>query len=357
MKARKMPNGKWRVDFREEGKGRTRVFKTQAQANAFIAELQHSKNQGTWINSRSRRIPVGEFLERYMQDRRHNLAVSSRYSYEQYLKNRIKPRWEHVPVGEVTRRDVQDWVNDLADELAPKTVRTIHGIFSGALKLAVLENCLSSNPCNGVQLPKVRRGEKVYMSLEQLEMLIDEANGDKKQLIRLQATTGMRFGEVAGLQVGDIDFARHRISIKRQAVTVGNAVHVKEALKTEGSRRVIAFSSKLDEELKELCKGKKKTDFLFTKKGTQEPLKRPEGPKSWLGCAVARIRAVDDDFPHVTSHDLRHTAVSLMVSVGAPISVISRQVGHKNISMTLDHYTELFDSDLDALTTAMDSIL
>lgn len=292
-----------------------------------------------------------------MRDRRHILAESSKYSYERYLQNRIKPRWEHVPVGEVTRRDVQDWVNELADELAPKTVRTIEGILSGALKLAIAEKCLSINPCDGVKLPKLQRGDKVYMSLEQLETLVNEANGDKKQLIRLQATTGMRFGEVAGLQVGDLDFERHRISIKRQAVTVGNEVHIKEALKTEGSRRVVAFSSKLDDELKALCKGKKKTDFLFTKQGTKEPLKRPQGTKSWLGCAVGRIQAVDEDFPHVTSHDLRHTAVSLMVSVGAPISVISRQVGHKNISMTLDHYTELFDSDLDSLTAAMDSIL
>lgn len=46
-----------------------------------------------------------------------------------------------------------------------------------------------------------------------------------------------------------------------------------------------------------------------------------------------------------------------MVSVGATISVISRQVGRRNISMTLDHYTELFDSNLDSLTVAMDSIL
>nr|WP_269744988.1 site-specific integrase [Corynebacterium jeddahense] len=165
------------------------------------------------------------------------------------------------------------------------------------------------------------------------------------------------FGEVAGLQVGDLDLERHRISIKRQAVTVGNEVHVKEALKTESSRREVAFSSKFDDELTALCEGKKKTDFLFTKQGTKEPLKRPQGTKLWLGCAVGRIQAVDEDFPHVTSHDLRHTAISLKVSVGAPISVISRQVGHKNISMTLDHYTELFDSDLDSLTAAMDSIL
>lgn len=95
-----------------------------------------------------------------MRDRRQILAESSKYSYKRYLQNRIKPRWEHVPVGEMTRRDVQDWVNELADELAPKTVRTIEGILSGALKLAIAEKCLSINPCDGVKLPKRQRGTR-----------------------------------------------------------------------------------------------------------------------------------------------------------------------------------------------------
>lgn len=66
-----------------------------------------------------------------MRDRRQILAESSKYSYKRYLQNRIKPRWEHVPVGEMTRRDVQDWVNELADELAPKLSELLREFFPG----------------------------------------------------------------------------------------------------------------------------------------------------------------------------------------------------------------------------------
>ena len=69
--------------------------------------------------------------------------------------------------------------------------------------------------------------------------------------------------------------------------------------------------------------------------------------------AVTRQMAIDDSFPRVTPHDLRHTAASLAVSAGANVKSVQRMLGHASAAMTLDVYADLFDDDLDAVATAL----
>jgi len=59
-------------------------------------------------------------------------------------------------------------------------------------------------------------------------------------------------------------------------------------------------------------------------------------------------QAVDDTFPTLTRHDLRHTGASLAVSAGASIKALQRMLWHASASMTLGTYADLFDEDLDS---------
>lgn len=66
-------------------------------------------------------------------------------------------------------------------------------------------------------------------------------------------------------------------------------------------------------------------------------------------------RAMDDyDLPRVTPHGLRHVAAGLLVSAGANVKVVQRQLGHASAAMTLDVYADLFDGDLDEVAEVMD---
>ena len=69
----------------------------------------------------------------------------------------------------------------------------------------------------------------------------------------------------------------------------------------------------------------------------------------WLSTAMAACQAVDDEFPNITAHDLRHTAASLAISSGANPKVVQRMLGHSSAAMTLDTYADLFDSDMDSV--------
>ena len=68
-------------------------------------------------------------------------------------------------------------------------------------------------------------------------------------------------------------------------------------------------------------------------------------------------QAVDETFPTITPHDLRHTAASLAVSARANVKAVQRMLGHAKASMTLDVYTDLFDEDLDGVADRLDSAI
>jgi integrase len=73
--------------------------------------------------------------------------------------------------------------------------------------------------------------------------------------------------------------------------------------------------------------------------------------------AVSGCRKVDDSFPSITPHDLRHTAASLAVSAGANVKAVQRMLGHAKASMTLDVYADLFDEDLDGVADRLDAAI
>jgi integrase len=72
---------------------------------------------------------------------------------------------------------------------------------------------------------------------------------------------------------------------------------------------------------------------------------------------VTRCQQLDDSFPTITPHSLRHTAASLAVSAGANVKAVQRMLGHANASMTLDTYTDLFDEDLDTVADRLDAAI
>jgi integrase len=98
------------------------------------------------------------------------------------------------------------------------------------------------------------------------------------------------------------------------------------------------------------CEGRSTNDLLFPARGGGY-LKRPSYDSTgWFNRAVERAQVQT-----VTPHDLRHTCASLAISAGANVLAVSRMLGHKDPSVTLRVYSDLFDSDLDAVAVNLDA--
>lgn len=99
------------------------------------------------------------------------------------------------------------------------------GILRALLAKAKADKCMHDNPCEGVELPRKRRKKHVYLSIDQLLALAD-ASDWRRPIVLTLGLCGLRWGELVGLQVGDVDFKRQRIHVRRSATEVNHEIVV-----------------------------------------------------------------------------------------------------------------------------------
>jgi integrase len=170
-----------------------------------------------------------------------------------------------------------------------------------------------------------------------LHRLVDAADGQlARALLVTAAMTGMRRGELLGLRWRDVDYTNRRVWVRR---SVGLGGVVKEP-KTRKSIRAIALPRMVADELEAHWKAstfRAADDYVFASTaGT--PLEARNMIREVFEPAMRRAK-----LPRVRFHDLRHSYASVLIEQGAHPKVISDQLGHASVQITMDRYSHLFD--------------
>lgn len=341
----KRPSGQWRARYRDPaGKEHSRHFKRRLDAERWLASVEHSKHRGEWIDPSLSRITVGEWAAKWLESQ-VQLKPLTRERYRNIVRVQILPRWEKVRLAEVTHADVVAWIASLqADGYAAATLRQVHRVFSLMLTLAVRDRRLSHNPAEGVRLPRVNRKEPVFLSHDQVDKLAEACTGFEL-FVRLLAYTGLRWGEATALQVKRLDLMRRRLEVVRSAVDLGG---VSYGTPKSHQQRAVPIPRSIVDQLAIHVAGKNPEDLVFTTtRGA--PLRNHNFRRRVFTPAAEAIGV-----PHLTPHDLRHTAASLAVQAGANVKAVQRMLGHASAAMTLDVYAGLFGDDLDAVADRLD---
>lgn len=363
-------NGRrWRVRYRKPDGTQTdkRGFQRKIDAENWAAEhVTTAKASGTYIDPQDAKATMGELGDAYYRKKCLRAKASSISDYRTRWYAYARPYWAHVRVGDVNRQMLQDWVQHLCDgdptgnpprkPLAANTVTNTFHFLRGVFVDAVADRRIPANPCDGVELPRAREKPRRYLTVRQLYQLADECKWRRDVILTL-GLCGMRWGELVGLSVGDVDLAKRRITIRRAATRVRSKFVVDDP-KTYASRTIM-FPGALDDAMRSRCEGRDPGMLLFV-----APYNDADDDHAFLTGASATAK--DGWFstalhrcglPHMTLHDLRHTAASLMIHAGANVKAVQRQLGHANASMTLDTYADLFDDDLDVLGREMDELV
>ncbi len=345
---------RYRVRYRKPDHSQTtkRGFATKKEAELFLASVELGKAAGTFIDPAKARITVGTLGAVWLQSQTH-LKPSSTAVVESAWRLHVEPVWGRVSVADVRHSDVQSWVARLSTgepgRAKPKSAALVHrcyGVLAGILDAAVKDRRIPSNPARGVGLPRKVSKEHVYLTHQEVDRLA-RASGPHGPIIRVLAYTGLRWGEVSGLRVGDVDLDRRRLSVSVNAVLVGGKVVVGTP-KTH-KRRVVPFPAFLTGALAELCSEREHSSVLFPDTYGNHLTTPTVRKNSWFD------RALDAaGLKSMTIHDLRHTAASLAVSSGANVKAVQRMLGHASAAMTLDTYSDLFDDDLDIVAVRLD---
>lgn len=360
----KRPNGQWRARYRDaHGAEHARHFTRKIDAQSWLDSVTTALQTGLYVDPNKGKVTTADWARRWLDGQAH-LKPSTRERYAGILREHILPRWADVQLIDVTHADVQGWITLLTAKRSPASVRKIHRVFSLILKTAVKDGRLARNPAAEINLPRPVSSEHRYLTHEEVEALAHACasppaerskhgpkhvswNEEYRLVILFLAYTGCRWGEMAALRVGSVDFLRRRAKIV-EAVTLVRGVPTWGTPKGH-ERREVPLPPFLVDELAAHVAGKQPDELLFTAtKGG--PLRSQIFQRAVLTRAAASI-GLDCFHPH----ELRHTAASLAIAAGADVKVVQQMLGHKSATMTLDLYGHLFEHRLDEVGAAMDA--
>ena len=341
---------RYRVIYRkpDHSQGQKRGFRTKRDAELYLAEVEVSKARGEFIDASSARARVDALGDVWLAAQEQLLKPSAFAPLESTWRLHVRPIWGLREIGGIRHSEVQTWVSDLASRMSATSTLRAYGILAGILDVAVKDRRIASNPARDLTLPRKKGKAKVYLSHTQVELLAESSA--HPTLVHFLAYTGLRWGEATGLRVKHLDALRRRVRVEENAVKVNGRIHVGTP-KTHATRSV-PYPPFLAEPLARLCEGKSRESILFGDGVSHMVI--PHSSRGWFVAAVRRAQEAETDFPRVTPHDLRHTAASLAISAGANVKAVQRMLGHASAAMTLDVYADLFDDDLEAVSTALD---
>ncbi|GAB3599577.1 hypothetical protein GCM10027408_21660 [Microbacterium tumbae] len=217
---------RYRALYRRPDKKQTqkRGFTTKKAAELFLATTEVTIAQGRYLDPSLARVSVADWLRTWLAAR-GDLRATTRSRVENIIDKHIAPDLGSIPIGNLTRLRVQEWVSALPG--APVTVRKIVNVLSGALRSAVEDERLPSNPAARLKLPKPTKTRKRCLSHDQVAALagaIDEMKDDRDYgyglVVLTLAYCGLRGGELARLRVRDLDLdAKHpRLTVEQTVV-------------------------------------------------------------------------------------------------------------------------------------------
>jgi integrase len=219
------------------------------------------------------------------------------------------------------------------------------------LKNAVRLRLLSRNVADAaIPPPQVKRKIKP-LTQEQLRTLLEAARGDKLEALYVLAiTTGMRQGELLGLQWRDIDLEAGRLTVNR-SVYDGEI----NPPKTAAGNRTIKLSKLAIAALKQHRINAAKvriSEWCFPNSKGDTVHHQNLHDRSWK--PLLRKAGL----PHTTRfHDLRHSCISLLLARGVPIKVVSEMSGHADVSITLSVYGHTLPNQQGACADGMNEAL
>lgn len=320
--------------------------KTQAEVKEKLAEaIERSKGVDM---ARAGRYTLGQWMEVWFENvAQVKVRPSSHATYRGYLDNHIQPSIGDIPLHKLTTLDLQGFYRKMLDGgrverieskkqpkgLSAKTVRNLHQVISSALKLAVQQKLIPSNPAEGCSLPRLEHREMQTLTADQLEAFFREAKASGVfELYYLELATGLRRGELLGLHWEDIDLEQQTITVRRQVVRINGQV-VEAPLKTKNSYRTLSIGADAAEILRQQ---KERVGGVYV---FPSPTGGPISPDSVLHMLHRVLNRAG--LPKVRFHDLRHTFATLALQNGVDIKTVSGMLGHYSAGFTLDTYAHV----------------
>jgi len=326
---------------------------TKREAERKMAELIQRYKDGSNIEKYSK-MKMKKLMKQYLDTHQHNVATRTADRYRRIINNHLEPAFGEMPIKKVKPMHIESYQTKKLNSgrmsgggLSASTVRMHHNLLNSIFEYAQRLEIIERNPVSLISLPKKKTSKHRFLSREELNQILDYSRGLWiHDYILVAVSTGMRRGEMIGLEWENVDLRNKKISVVQALKRTSRGIELSEP-KTKSSVRSISITDdtvnilkkiKSEQEKNKLNLGNNYNDrfnFVFCEKDG-----RYCNPNTVTRRFKRAAKAVG--LEEVKLHDLRHTMASFLIKIANP-KVVQERLGHSSISMTMDLYSHLSD--------------
>ena len=311
---------RYRVRYRKPDRSQTdkRGFRTKPEAELFLASVEVAKSSGRYIDPTRARVTIGDWLNQWVATRT-DLRRSSFDRLEGAVRLHIVPALGPIALGDLTRFDGQTWGSKLSATQSPGSVLKIVNVLSAGLQVAVDDGRIPANPASRRKMPRQSKTRKKFLTHQQVAELAAAVDakpaGEGYGLfVLVLAYTGLRWGELAGPRVRDLEFVRVRLDVHTTMVEVDG--YMEESSPKDYEERSIPVPEFILEQLSVHVENKTRADQMPVGSKSRAGLRNRTFRRGWFNDAAEQI-----GIPGLTPHELRR--------VGAIGTALRRRLGNR----------------------------
>lgn len=313
-------------------------------------------------------VLFADFMEQWLEIVKSTVSIPTYSSYVNAVKSIIAPyfRKKKILLRDLQAHDIQMFYQEQLQRVKASSVIHYHANIHKALKYAVKNDMIPSNPADKVERPKQDKFYGNFYDRDELNKLFEAVAGTKLELpVLLGAFYGLRRSEIVGLKWSAIDFEQNTITISHTVTSCnldGKCVIVaKDTTKTKSSRRTLPLVPYFHEKLLAVKAQQERNQKLCGRSYNREFLEyicvddigdrfKPNYITSHFPKLLER-----NGFRKIRFHDLRHSCASLLLASGVPMKHIQEWLGHSDFSTTANIYAHLDYSSKLTSASAMES--
>lgn len=315
-----------------------------------IPKIQVAMANGTFSFEDKKDISsniFGKFAESYFELIKNNVRTPTYKGYLVHYNNHIKPYFEKKIISNIKPIDIEKWQNELIKKgYAQNTLGRYKSIFYSIMEKAYKNDLITNNPFEKTNQPKQKKAtienilegdDKISPFTEDELKIMFTFDGYIGHYIYFAVHTGMRPSEILALNWSDIDFENKRIAVFK-SILDGQM----DKTKTRSSTRYVDLLPNLEERLKQWKKECNSKTILFPNRFG----KRFYGHSGVNKTFKDKLKKNNIKYRYI--YQLRHTFASRYISRlsdGVNILWVSKMLGHKDISVTLNTYTKFIKED------------
>jgi len=324
-------------------KQRWESFKTKKEAERRKVQIEHQLQTHAYVDPKDLQRTVGEAWKSFKETRWSGLRLTTQAFYEAGWRTHIAPEWEHQRLRSIGTESIEGWQARLLTEgKGKRTVQAVVSLLGQLFRHALRYRWVDSNPVAVARKTK-SKGRVRAWTPDEIAALLTTANDDDALFIRVAASSGLRFGELAGLRWSDVNFETARITVAQQ-FTKGAFSEPK----TENARRVVPLSGEIVKALKlwKLRCPRSEMGLVFPA-SDGSPLDNSNfHHRTWTPLLTKA------GVPQGTFHALRHSYASALINGNQSPKVVQTLLGHHSAAFTMDQYSDLWPQALEGIADA-----